>query len=130
MAKRGKIRSLAGKTRKAAADKAGISPNPMTNLVLADIALRVGGQILRHTVERGVIGTKYGPGKAKKIIKGRSMAQTLLSTAVARMATRSVPGAILVGGGMLAKTLFDRQRAKKAKAEGKQAVAKQIEDGE
>ena len=28
------------------------SPNPMTNLIIADFALRSGGQLLRHAVER------------------------------------------------------------------------------
>jgi hypothetical protein len=90
------------------------SPNPMTNILLADIALRGGGQILRHAVERLVLGVKYSPEKAKDIVKGRSMAQTLISTAIARLATRSVPGAIIVGGGMLAKTLYDRSQDKRA----------------
>ena len=90
------------------------SPNPMTNVLLADIALRGGGQILRHAVERLVLGVKYSPDKAKDIVKGRSMAQALISTAIARLATRSVPGAIIVGGGLLAKTLYDRSQDKRA----------------
>ena len=71
------------------------SPNPMTNLVLADIALRGGGQLLRHAVERGLLGKAVGPAKAKNLIKGRSMGQTLIGTAIARIATRSVPGALI-----------------------------------
>jgi len=88
----------------------GSGPNPLTNLVMADIALRGGGRLLRHAVERGLLQTKYSAGKARKIIRRRSMAQTLISTALARVATRSVPGAIIVGGGMLAKTLYDRRK--------------------
>lgn len=104
------------------------SPNPMTNVVLADIALRSGGQLMRHAIERGVLGVKYDKKKARDIVKGRSMAQTLVSTAIARLATRSVPGALLVGGGMLAKALFDRRRSKseaESRIEGEQAVEEQ-----
>lgn len=101
------------------------SPNPMTTLVLADLALRGGGRLLRHVVERTLLGAKYSPAKAKNIVKGRSMTQTLVGTALARIATRSVPGAIVVGGGLLAKTLYDRKHAKKAARQGKKAVDEQ-----
>ena len=122
-----KPRTLVGKT---AAKAESASPNPMTNLVLADVALRGGGRLLRHLVERTLLQTKYTPGKAKAIVKGRSMTQTLVGTALARVATRSVPGALVVGGGLLAKTLYDKRRGKAAaKAEGKAAVDKQAEKG-
>lgn len=107
------------------------SPNPMTNLVLTDILLRTGGQFMRHAVERTLLRTQYDAKKAKQIVKGRSMAQTMISTALARMATRSVPGAILVGGGLLAKTLYDRkQGARTAKAKGEKAIREQVEAAE
>lgn len=105
------------------------SPNPMTNLIITDIALRAGGTLLRHTLERGAIGAKVGAKKAGRIVKGRSMIQTLVGTAVARIATRSVPGAIVVGSGMLIKTLVDRKRAKQAQIEGAVAVEEQAERG-
>jgi len=108
----------------------GISPNPMTNLLLTDLVLRGGGQIMRHAVERAILGTRYPKEKAKNIVKGRSMAQTIIGTALARVATRSVPGAILVGGGMIAKTLYDRSKGKAAaRAEGAAGVREQIAEG-
>ena len=103
------------------------SPSPMTNLILADVLLRAGGSLLRRTVETGVLGQAHGKNKAKQIVKGRSMAQTLIGTAIARIATRSVPGAIIVGGGLLAKTLYDRRRAAEAAKEGAEAVDKQAD---
>ena len=57
------------------------------------------------------------------------MVQTLVGTALARIATRSVPGAILVGGGMLAKALYDRRQGTRAKAEGKAQVNAQADKG-
>ena len=127
MAKRGLSKSV-GKVAEAAGDLPAPSPNPMTNVVLADIALRSGGQLLRHAVERTLLGVKYDKGKARDIVKGRSMTQTLVSTAIARLATRSVPGALLVCGGMLAKALYDRRKSRaEAQAEGEAAVEEQAE---
>ena len=109
----------------------GPSPNPMTNLILTDLLLRGGGQILRHAVETSLLKTKYDKTKARKFIAGRSLTQTLVATAVARIATRSVPGMILVGGGTLAKLLYDRSRDRRtAQAEGRKAIAKQAADGD
>lgn len=106
-----------------------LGANPMTNLIIADLALRAGEALLRRGVEKGIIGGKLGAKKAGKVIKGRTMMQTLVGTAIARVATRSVPGAIIVGGGMLAKTLYDRKHRAKAEAEGAAAVEEQAERG-
>lgn len=105
------------------------SPNPMTNLIIADLALRGGGRLLRHAVERTLLGTQYSKAEARNLVKGRTLAQSLIGTAVVRLATRSVPGAILVGGSLLAKTLYDRRRGKAAASEGHKAIAKQAEKG-
>jgi hypothetical protein len=131
MAKVPSLKHATGKAKTALAKAEGPSPNPMTNLIIADLALRGGGRLLRHVVERGMLGAKYEKGKAKDIVAGRTMAQTLIGTAVARIATRSVPGAILVGGGLLAKTLFDRRQSKaQARRAGTQDIAEQAERGE
>lgn len=127
----GKGKRVAKAALKSAADKTPApSPNPMTNLILADLALRGGAQLLRHAVERSLLGAKYSKEQARSLVKGRTMTQTLVSTAIVRVATRSVPGAIVVGGGLIAKTLYDRRKGKAAaKAEGRAAIAKQAEKG-
>ena len=108
----------------------GPSPNPKTNLILADIALRGGGLLLRRGIERGLLGMKYAPDTAKDIVKGRKWAETLAGAAIARVATTSVPGAIVVGGGLLAKTLYDRRKSRaKARAEGEEALARMADNG-
>ena len=130
MAKKPSLKAAVGKAKAAAAKTDGPSPNPMTNLLIADLALRGGGQLLRHMVERTMLGAKFSPAKAKNIIGGRSMLQTLLGTAAARIATRSVPGAILVGGGLLAKTLFERSQDKRStRAQGQREITAQAERG-
>ena len=124
------VKTIAVKAKTAAAKTEGPSPNPMTNLLIADLALRGGGQLLRHVVERTLLGTKFSKTKAKNIVGGRTMFQSLLGTAVARIATRSVPGALLVGGGLLAKTLFDRREDKRvARAKGQREITAQAKRG-
>ena len=123
-------RKAGDKAKDVVQDNHGPSPNPVTNLVIADIALRAGALLVRRGVERGVLGVKYSPEKANDIMKARTMAQTLVGTAIARVATRSVPGAILVGGAMLAKTLYDRSKGKReAQAEGEAQLARIAEEG-
>lgn len=131
MARTPSIKKAARKAKDAVAKTDGPSPNPMTNLIIADLALRGGGRLLRNAVERTVLGAKYSKSDAKDLVRGRTMTQTLVGTAIARIATRSVPGALLVGGGLLAKTLFDRRQSKaKARTEGRKAIADQTERGE
>lgn len=127
----GKGKKAAKEALETVAEKApSPSPNPMTNLVLADLALRGGGQLLRRAVERTLLGAKYSQADAANLVKGRSMTQTLVGTALARIAARSVPGALVIGGGLLAKTLYDRRRGKAAaKSAGSKAVARQAEKG-
>ena len=42
----------------------------------------------------------------------RSIARAIAGAVFTRIATRSVPGALLVGGGLLAKSLYDRRRVR------------------
>ena len=99
-------------------DIRGPSPDPATNLAIADIALRGGAALVRNAVERKFLGRTMSARKAAKIIKGRSMTESLIHGALARVALRSVPGAILVGGALVAKTLYDRGKARR-KGKGK-----------
>jgi hypothetical protein len=108
----------------------GPSPNPQTNLLIANVALRGGSLLARRAVERGLLGSKYSPTKAKSILRGRSFSETLVHSAIARMAMHSVPGAIVVGGSLLAKTLYDRTRSYQARVEGEQALHAMAKDGE
>ena len=139
----GNLRKIAGiaasaaaassKTKGKAAARAvsGASPNAKTNLVLADIALRTGSLLLRRGIERGILGLGgKSPEAAKAIVKGRTLGESLAGAALARLATASVPGAILVGGGMLAKTLYDRKkRQAEATAQGEAAIDEMEERG-
>src|SRR6476659_8302025 len=85
----------------------GPSTNPATNLIIQDIAMRAGGRLMRHTFEKGMLRGRYGGSGAKAIVENRSLANTLVSGLLARAATRSLPGAVIVGGGLIIKTLYD-----------------------
>lgn len=131
MAKSGK--RLAKGFSPAASKIPGPSPNPMTNLILTDIALRAGAVLLRRGVEKGLVGSALGARKAGNIVKGRSIFQTLVGSAIARVATRSVPGAIIVGGSLVAKSLYDRNKQRKigvdVTAKGAAEVEEQADRG-
>lgn len=136
----GKLKTWLGRRRHTASGVANISgedadrfigpsPNPKTNLVVADLALRGSSMLAWRAAERALLGRRYAPDKARKILKGRSVSETLVGTALARLATRSVPGAIVIGGGLLAKTLYDRRRGNQAKREGEIAIEKMAAKG-
>ncbi|MGI8943077.1 MAG: hypothetical protein ACR2FJ_02370 [Qipengyuania sp.] len=104
----------------------GPSPNPTTNLIIHDILLRSAGRLTRLTVEKALLGRRYGSQFAKDVVDNRSLVQTLAAYGVTKLATRSVPGALLVGGGLAIKTLFDRSRSKrKARLEGEKDLREQ-----
>lgn len=91
----------------------GPTENPATNLLIADVAIRAGSYLIRRSVEKGLLRNRYGKNTAREIIQQRTLGQTLVSTGLARIASRSVPGAFIIGGGALAKTLFDRRKSKR-----------------
>ena len=104
----------------------GPSEDPATNFMLADIAIRAGSYLARRGVEKGLLANRYGKDTAKKIVQNKTLGQTLISFALARVATKSVPGAVVVGGGALAKTLLDRRKSRRqAKAEGDRKLIEQ-----
>jgi len=75
----------------------------MGDSLLARIARKGGGRLLDEAVGRINAASPAGkPGLAGKIA----------GAALVRIATRSVPGAILVTGGLIAKTLHDRRKAR------------------
>ena len=104
----------------------GPSPNPATNVLIAEILVRSAGRLARRTMEKGLLSAKFQPEEAIAIVEGRGIAHSLVSATVARVATRSVPGALLVGGGMVAKTIYDRSISRrKARRSGRKSLAKQ-----
>ena len=110
-------------------DVAGPSPNAATNLLIHDLVLRSVGRIARQTVEKGLLQRRYGRNFAKDAVENRSMLHALAAYGATKVATRSLPGAALVGGGLLAKTLWDRSRGRRsARRAGDKLLNKQAEE--
>lgn len=80
------------------------------NRILAEIARKGGGKLLNTAVNKAL---------PPKEAAGAGLLGGIAGALAVRIATRSVPGAIVVGGGLLAKTLYDRRRAGKGKAKPK-----------
>lgn len=104
----------------------GPSPNSATNLIVHDLALRSVGRVMRNTVERGLLGRRYSKDFAKDVVNNRSLLHSLVAYGATKIATKSLPGAAVVWGGLLAKTLYDRRQGKRAaKRQGEKQLAKQ-----
>ena len=119
---------IAGAKKDARGENAipGPSPNPSTNLIIHDILLRSAGRLTRQTLEKALLGRQYGSKFAKEVVENRSLVQTLAAYGVTKVATKSVPGAVLVGAGLLAKTIFDRSTSRRnSRRSGEKALRKQ-----
>ncbi len=120
------VKKALARTRSGVEKVPGPSPNPATNVLIAEILVRGAGRLARRTMEKGLLKAHFDREQATSIVEGRGLAHTLVSTTVARVATRSVPGALLVGGGLLAKTLYDRSISRrKARRRGRRQLVEQ-----
>src|SRR6478736_9135733 len=120
------MKSALARTRSGIEKVPGPSPNPATNVLIAEILVRSAGRMARRAMEKGLLKARFEREQAVAIVEGRGLSHSLVSTAVARVATRSVPGALLVSGGLLAKTLYDRSISRrKARRRGNKALAEQ-----
>jgi hypothetical protein len=132
MSVRSTTRKLKGKTvgkaRNALAKVPGPSTNPATNLIILDVAMRGAAFVASRSVEKALLRTRYQRQKANDIIDGRGFFASMTATSAARLASRSLPGFLLVAGGLLAKTALDRSESRrKARREGERQLAKQAE---
>jgi len=106
----------------------GPSPNSSTNLMIQNILLRSVGRVSRITLEKALLGKRYGTEFAKDAVENRSVVHTLAAYGVTKLATKSLPGFALVSTGLLAKTLFDRSQGKrKARKAGEKALRDQAD---
>ena len=76
--------------------------------ILAEIARKGGGKALNAAIAR-VLPEEAAAEPVRKTVLGG-----IAGALAIRVATRSVPGAIVIGGAALAKKLYDRRRARKA----------------
>ena len=75
------------------------------NRLLSRIARTNGGKLLDAAIDTLL------PVDAAKLTAKKTLLGGLVGAVAVRVATRSVPGAIVVGGAVLAKRMFDRRQA-------------------
>jgi hypothetical protein len=80
----------------------------MADKIITTLARRGGNRLIDLTLGKILPENPDMPKKRPTLLGG------LAGAAAVRIASRSVPGAIVVGGGLLAKTLYERRRAKRA----------------
>nr|WP_298930451.1 hypothetical protein [uncultured Erythrobacter sp.] len=86
-----------------------LSPNPATNLVIADIVVRGASSLFRKGVEQKVAEkTAHDQNEARQVLDGRGIVTTLGLYGASKLATRSPVGLGIVAGGLVLKTLYDR----------------------
>lgn len=85
------------------------------NRVLARIARENGPRLIEQVVKAVVASAVVQDevSAEQKQVKKPSLGRRIASAALVRVATRSVPGAIIVGGGLIAKALHDHRKARK-----------------
>ena len=81
----------------------------MPRKIITDLARRGGNRLIHRTIGKVMPDIPDLPNKRPTLLAG------LVGAVAVRIATRSVPGAIVVGGGLLAKMLYDRKQAKRSK---------------
>jgi len=86
------------------------------NRLLAAMVRKGGGQLLEAAIAKALPDERPAQGAAEKPKK--SLLGGVASVVAMRVATRSVPGAIVVGGAVLAKKLYDRRHAQRAVRSG------------
>ncbi|MEE4338220.1 hypothetical protein [Erythrobacter sp.] len=94
------------------ASRAMPSPDPNTNLMIADIVVRGGSLFLRRKLKDRMLLEEYDPEQVAKFKDGKGLLRTLGLFGASRLATGSMPGLALVAGGLAAKTIYDRGKAR------------------
>lgn len=94
------------------------------NKLLAEIARRGGGRLLNAAVDK-VLPVAAATEAADGAPPRKSFLRGIAGALAVRIASRSVPGAIVIGGSLIAKRLYDRRHAKDgAKAPAARAASK------
>jgi hypothetical protein len=99
------------------------SPNPVTNMVIADIVLRGAGSLLRQRLEKGMLTSQLEADKAKRMVESRGVVSALALWGASRLAMRSPIGLAVVAGGLAAKVLYDRGKQVQVRRRARKSAA-------
>ncbi|OYX61786.1 MAG: hypothetical protein B7Y88_15050 [Sphingomonadales bacterium 32-64-17] len=92
--------------------------------------MRQGARLARNSLDKRLNIAGYKPSEIEAAVTGRGLVSTIAIAAVTRLATRSVPGALVVGGGLVAKALYDRRKRVRAAEEQAASNASSNASGE
>lgn len=106
------------------------SPNPATNLIIAEIVVRGIATIMRRKVEERVAKATYETeDRAREVLDGRTALTSLALYGAARLASRSTTGLGIVAGGLIAKSLYDRGKLVQQRRRRKRLAEAKSESG-
>ncbi len=89
------------------------SPDASTNLIITDIIVRSASTFFRKGLEKRVAkASAVEDQDAEHLIDSRGLVKSLTLYGMSRIATRSPLGLGVVAGGLVAKTLYDRGKAR------------------
>ena len=86
----------------------GPSSNSATNLAIAEVLMGGVSRLMRQSMRQEMLSKTHDRETAREMATSRSLLSGLAIYGASRLATRSVPGALLVAGGLALKTLYDR----------------------
>ncbi len=87
--------------------------HPLLKLLLADVVLKNGARLLRESASRRML-SKRQQAPAYQLPLPETLPQRLATIAALRVATKSWPGAVVVGAGVLAHSLYKRGKARRS----------------
>lgn len=86
----------------------------LMRVLTADLVLRAGGYALRRAVSKGVLRGQPAQTAERATDRHDDITTRVVTAAATAIATRSVPGALLVGTGMAIHALYKRGKARRA----------------
>jgi len=88
---------------------------------LAARALRKGAGMVGSRIAKRFPVAGYDLAEVTRSVTGRGLVSRTAAIVITRLATRSLPGTVLVGGGLLAKALYDRRKDRRARENAEDA---------
>jgi len=89
---------------------------------ILDIALKETGIFARRTLDRRLARAGYSKKDVEQIVEREGFVKRFAAAAIARLATRSVPGALAVSGAIAAEALLGRRKSATRAEETPEAV--------
>jgi hypothetical protein len=89
---------------------------------LLDVALKESRRYAKRRLDLKLASSGYTKKDVQAAVKRGGALKWIAAAALTRLATRSLPGALMVGGAVIAKALFDRRKSAAGEAPAPEAV--------